>query len=37
MDKKDKPTIYLMPGMAASPKIFERLQFPADWQVQLLD
>lgn len=37
MDKKDKPTIYLMPGMAASPKIFERLQFPADWQVKLLD
>jgi len=24
-------TIYLMPGMAASPKIFERLVFPSNY------
>ena len=30
-------TIYLMPGMAASPKIFERLVFPSNYKVCLLD
>ena len=34
---KDKQSIYLMPGMAASPKIFELLQFPAHYEVHLLD
>ena len=34
---KDSPHIYLMPGMAASPKIFEHLQFPPHYNVHLLD
>ena len=37
MNIKDNPAIYLMPGMAASPKIFERLQFPSNCRVHLLD
>ena len=37
MNIKDKPTIYLMPGMAASPKIFERLHFPNAYDIHLLD
>ena len=37
MNIKDKPTIYLMPGMAASPKIFERLHFPNTYNIHLLD
>ena len=37
MNIKDNLSIYLMPGMAASPKIFERLQFPNNFRVHLLD
>ena len=37
MNIKDDLSIYLMPGMAASPKIFERLQFPNNFRVHLLD
>ena len=37
MSIKNNTSIYLMPGMAASPKIFERLQFPASYRVHLLD
>lgn len=37
MNIKDNLAIYLMPGMAASPKIFERLQFPSNYRVHLLD
>ena len=37
MNIKDNLSIYLMPGMAASPKIFEHLQFPSNYRVHLLD
>ncbi|MDO4229633.1 MAG: alpha/beta hydrolase [Capnocytophaga sp.] len=33
----NKTHIYLMPGMAASPKIFDFLKFPDSYQVHLLD
>ena len=33
MDNKIRTSIYLMPGMAASPKIFEFIKFPADYKI----
>lgn len=35
--EKNKKHIYLMPGMAASPKIFEFLEFPSNYETHLLD
>lgn len=37
MEINPKIPIYLMPGMAASPKIFERLRFPEMYEIHLLD
>ncbi len=36
MDNKIRTSIYLMPGMAASPKIFEFIKFPAEYRVVYL-
>ena len=33
MDNKIRTTIYLMPGMAASPKIFELIKFPPQYKI----
>tara|TARA_B100000575_G_scaffold240473_1_gene203234 strand:- start:1908 stop:2582 length:675 start_codon:yes stop_codon:yes gene_type:complete len=36
MDNKIRTSIYLMPGMAASPKIFEFIKFPAEYRIVYL-
>lgn len=36
MNNKIRTSIYLMPGMAASPKIFEFIKFPAEYKVVYL-
>ena len=36
MDNKIGTSIYLMPGMAASPRIFEFIKFPAEYKVVYL-
>ena len=33
MDNKIRTSIYLMPGMAASPKIFELIEFPPQYKI----
>ena len=33
MDNKIRTSIYLMPGMAASPKIFELIEFPTQYKI----
>ena len=36
MNNKIRPSIYLMPGMAASPKIFELIKFPSNYRIVFL-
>ena len=36
MDNKIQTSIYLMPGMAASPKIFELIEFPPQYKIVYL-
>ena len=33
MNNKIQTSIYLMPGMAASPKIFELIKFPSNYKI----
>ena len=33
MNNKIETSIYLMPGMAASPKIFEFIKFPSNYKI----